>query len=1183
MQFGICCGRTAYVVLFVIGLAVRGGAAITGQWDFEGGNLSATIGSPLQFRADTGGVVQFGTTASFGIPAINGAPANVLRVPATSPVQGLILVHGAQPNSGGEFVNRYTLVMDLFYPSNSTGFRALLQTETNSPNTTDAELFVNGAHGIGISSQYQGSVTPGEWHRVAFTVDLSKRELGKYVDGTNVLSGPAGAAPLGTNAVQYLDATEGVADGRWSLLPQALLFADNDAETGEVYVNSIQFHNSTLTAEQVAALGRPSASGIPYLAPGGIAQWDFNGSLASSVGGLALTTGFAAPAPTPGVSFTTATINGQSAQVASFTRGTFFRMTHGLGVNAGGAFLNRYTVVMDVMFPSRPTGWAALWQTSSANANDGDWFINPAGGVGISGNYAGSVVDGNWNRLALVVDTVAGTFTTYVNGVFAQQTSAGSLDGRFALEPVALLFADESQENAAGFINSVQVRPESLGAADIAALGGPAAGGIQTPQPPVLRVLSLNGGEVIQAGSTQKVVWAVTNPSGYALVEIHDGNTPYRTLGQAPMLQTNFTWIVSPRFGNGTNYRVRVSSVSFPAVADLSDAPFTVEGSGPAPNALFGQPVQANGGFESQLLSWQRLTGNAAALTASGGRGSPHGGSYFVYGGASPGGDTVLRQEIDLIAAGFTAADLDGGAAVDAEAWLRNEFGAGTFDDQVFFRVAYLNEAGAELSSVRCMVAGNSVWIPRTVTGLLPQGTRKLRAEIVGRHRRGANNDSMADDVIVRLQEAPVTFTPVITKLPMLQDVRTDAMRLLWETDGNTCLHSVEWGRSNVTEHTLTDIETLQIDGTHFVHRANITGLSMETDYVYRVRSGDAVTPTYSFRTAPKRETPFAVAWWGDNHQGTGILRTHVSNFLAQGVNLIAVAGDMVNSGNAISEWHDYWFKPLEHLNCSQTTPVVFARGNHDGEHALAYAYSALPGNEAWFAFDYGNSRFIFLDSEASTGESPEQFAWLQAELARPETQRAAFRIVCFHRPPFVNLWNGGGYTGEPFVRNDWVPLLTQGNVDVVISGHAHNYNRGTTNGVTYIIAGGGGGTLDVERVANWPLFTVEYSRYHYGLMEVSGNTMLWQAFDNNNQLLDMLVLPSRVPELDVVSQAPAGGSIQLSLGGKPGVRYVTEQSTNLIHWTAVKTNIAPVPGGGKVTNSIPGGGRQQFFRAVVR
>lgn len=1183
MQFGFCCSRAFVLALCLFVLAGRGFSAITGQWDFENGNLAATIGAPLQFRADTGGLIQFGTTTALGIPAIGGTEARVIRIPACSPTQGLIASHGVQPNSGGEFVNRYTLVMDLFYPAGSSGFRALWQTETNATTSSDGELFVNDAHGIGISGQYQGIVSTGEWHRVAFTVDLSKRELGKYIDGTNVLSGPVGAAPLGTNAVQYLDPTAGAVDGRWSLQPQALLFADEDAETAVVYVGSIQIHDRVLSAEQVAALGRASASGIPYLNQSGIAQWDFNGSLASSLGGSNLVTGFAAPAASPGVAFTTATISGQSAQVASFTRGTFFRMTHGLGVNAGGAFLNRYTVIMDVMFPSRPTGWAALWQTSSANGNDGDWFINPSGGVGISGSYAGNVVDGTWNRLALVVDTVAGTFNTYINGVPAQQTSAGALDGRFALEPVALLFADEDQENAAGFINSVQVRPEALSATDIAALGGPAAGGIQTPQPPTLRVVRLNGGEQIQAGSTQTVAWVATNPSGYALLEIYDGNNLQRTLGQVPMLQTNYTWIVNPRFGNGTNYRVRLSSVSFPAVSDFSDAPFTVTGSGPPPSAMFGQPLQLNGGFESQLGNWQRVTGNAVAMNSASGRGSPHGGSLFAYGGLSPGGDSILRQEIDLLAAGFTVADLDGGASLDTEAWLRNEFGSGTFDDQVFLRVAFLDAASVELSSVRCMVAGNNIWLPRTVSGLLPQGTRRLRVDVVGRHRRGANNDSMADDIVVRLQEAPVAFTPTITKLPMLQDVRTNAMRLLWETDGNTCLHSVEWGRSNVTERTLTDIETLQIDPTHFVHRANLTGLSIETDYVYRVRSGDAVTPAYRFRTAPKTETPFAVAWWGDNHQGTGILRTHVSNFLAQGVNLIAVAGDMVNSGNAISEWHDYWFKPLEHLNCSQTTPVVYARGNHDGEHAMAYAYSTLPGNEAWFAFDYGNSRFIFLDSETSSGETPEQLAWLRAELARPETQRAAFRVVCFHKPPFVNLWNGGGYTGEAFVRNDWVPLLAQGNVDVVISGHAHNYNRGTTNGVTYIISGGGGGTLDTERVANWPLFTVEYSRYHYGLMEVDGSTMLWQAFDNNNQLIDMLVLPSRVPELAVASQPPNGPSVQLSLSGKPGVRYVTEQSTNLANWIAVKTNVAPVLGGGHVTNTVPASARQQFFRAVIR
>ncbi len=132
----------------------------------------------------------------------------------------------------------------------------------------------------------------------------------------------------------------------------------------------------------------------------------------------------------------------------------------------------------------------------------------------------------------------------------------------------------------------------------------------------------------------------------------------------------------------------------------------------------------------------------------------------------------------------------------------------------------------------------------------------------------------------------------------------------------------------------------------------------------------------------------------------------------------MGVAGDLASNGNSLYDWHNYWFKPLEFQNIAQTRPAFFARGNHDGEYPFSYAYSALPGNGAWFAFDYGNSRFIFLDSEASTSAVPEQYAWLVNELARPETQQAAFRVVCFHKLPYANLWNGGGYTGEGWVRN---------------------------------------------------------------------------------------------------------------------------------------------------------------------
>ena len=105
----------------------------------------------------------------------------------------------------------------------------------------------------------------------------------------------------------------------------------------------------------------------------------------------------------------------------------------------------------------------------------------------------------------------------------------------------------------------------------------------------------------------------------------------------------------------------------------------------------------------------------------------------------------------------------------------------------------------------------------------------------------------------------------------MLQDVRTNAMTLFWETDGNLARHYVDWGRSNITENTLSQIETLQIDDSHFVHRATLAGLEVETSYVYRVRSGTNVTATYSFRTAPKPSTPFVAAWWGVWHIVSGL------------------------------------------------------------------------------------------------------------------------------------------------------------------------------------------------------------------------------------------------------------------------------------------------------------------------
>ncbi len=914
---------------------------------------------------------------------------------------------------------------------------------------------------------------------------------------------------------------------------------------------------------------------------GAVAHYDFNQNLNSSSGGVALTTGFAAPAASASVTYSNVMINGSQAQVAYFTRGTYFTLTHALGANGGGSKLNQYTLIFDVMFPNYPNPYAVLYQADVGNTSDGEWFIRVGQGIGISGVYAGSVPSNTWHRLAVVVDGLSGRLTSFVNGTPVQQVGGPTVDGRWALGASALLFADEDQENAAGFVNCVQLRDEVMTTNDIAALGGPSAAGIPLPVAPTLQITSPNGGENFQAGNSQTISWTSANPSGQVQIDLYRGSGLFQSIAQVALSQSNYLWQINPSLGDTNNYRIKLTSVSYPAVADFSDGNFSVFGSAGALNPLFGQALQSNGGFESAFANWQTIVGNPIVLTGAGGKGSPHGGTNFFHGGISTTASVAsVRQDIDLITAGFTTNDLDSGAALDSVAWLRNFYGANTFDDQVFYRVGYLDGAERELSAVRCIVAGDSAWLQRNLYGLLPVGTRKLRVEIIGKHRRDADNDSMADDVVVKLQKPFPLPVPTITKLPMLQDVRTNAMALIWETDSNLARHYVDWGRTNVNENTVTQIETLQIDTTHFVHRATIPSLETETSYVYRVRSGTSSTATYSFTTAPKRSSPFITAWWGDNHNGTVTLATHVTNLMAHAPNMICVAGDVVNNGNVLSEWHNWWFKPLETLNAAQTTPVIFARGNHDGEHALAYAYSTLPGNESWFAFDYGNSRFIFLDSEVPTSTPSDQFAWLQAELSRPETQQAAFRIVCFHRPPFTDLWNGSIHIGEAWVRDDWVPLFTQKNVDIVIGGHMHAYQRGSTNGVVYVVSGGGGGTLDTERVASWPFVQVEYSQYHFDIMEVNGPTLSWETYNTSNQLLDMFTLQSRVPVLSWNNAVPVSGQLRLIVAGKPSTSYVLEASANLINWTPVSTNTILGSGPPMFTNSVATDSSTRFIRA---
>ena len=467
---------------------------ITAQWDFDNANLAATIGQALEFLDGTGGTTaagtQFGTTASFGIPAIGGGNAKVMSTPAaTTPDIGYLMRHGARPNgdAAATKVNQWTLIMDILITT--PGWHSFIQ--INSPiNSNDGELFVNPGNGIGISGSYQGSIVRGQWHRVAFAVDMTQATISKFIDG-----------------VKVSDQTAGGLNGRWGLLPTAILFGDEDGESQASYLNSVQVRNYKVSDAGIAALGGPSADGIPMVS----GQWDFEGgNLVATLG-----TDLAARPDTEFVTvFETAVLDDGVANVMRFnypggagnTPALGYILPHGILPNGGGEKANQYTLIMDIMFPAASTGFRSLLQIETNNTSDGDIFLNGASGLGISGQYQGNVTPDVFHRVAFTVDLTKRELGKYIDGVNVVtvpvgsspgtglfqylSATAGLVDKRWALDPIALLFADEDGEIAAGLVNSIQTRPVVLTPTEIASLGKATAGGIPAviPARPTLTI-----------------------------------------------------------------------------------------------------------------------------------------------------------------------------------------------------------------------------------------------------------------------------------------------------------------------------------------------------------------------------------------------------------------------------------------------------------------------------------------------------------------------------------------------------------------------------------------------------------------------------------------------------------------------------------------------------------------------
>lgn len=339
-----------------------------------------------------------------------------------------------------------------------------------------------------------------------------------------------------------------------------------------------------------------------------------------------------------------------------------------------------------------------------------------------------------------------------------------------------------------------------------------------------------------------------------------------------------------------------------------------------------------------------------------------------------------------------------------------------------------------------------------------------------------------------------------IIKGPYLQNVTRDGITIMWETD-KPSTSEVWYGERELSRYK-GDKSPVRI------HEVRIEGLRVETRYRYKVISRadgqEAESEVYAFRTAPHRDTPFRFVVWGDNRTDFRKCEEVAKLIASQSPDMVISVGDVVSDGRVYEQWGREYFIPIRHF--AGSVPTYIAIGNHERQARWFDKLVSQPGNEHWFAFTYGNSRFIILDTNRPFYPGSEQYEWLVRELSSGEFKEADFRFVFFHHPPYTEL--RGGYTGEERVRRYLVPLFEKFGVDIVFSGHTHSYERGIKvlegdREIYYVITGGGGAPLHRVFTKDWDVIQRHISAYHCVVVDVKGNVLEFKAVGLGGKVLD--------------------------------------------------------------------------------
>jgi hypothetical protein len=358
---------------------------------------------------------------------------------------------------------------------------------------------------------------------------------------------------------------------------------------------------------------------------------------------------------------------------------------------------------------------------------------------------------------------------------------------------------------------------------------------------------------------------------------------------------------------------------------------------------------------------------------------------------------------------------------------------------------------------------------------------------------------SCGSGVMTQLGEA------VIRRTPYLQQVTATSATIGWVSAAS---------QGERVEVTLPDEQPIAIANGKseavIVRRADenqkwsvIDGLQPNTVYCYALTDGaERLSERIGFRTAPAADStePIRFLAFGDSGGGGADQRALAEQMYAFPYDLIVHTGDLAYDSGTIGEFEDTVFAMYAPI--FRHLPFFPAAGNHEyktlngAPFRAVFALSGASG-EKWYSYDWGRIHFAVLDTEA---DYQTQARWLDEDLA---ATTLPWKVIYMHKPPY----SSGGHGSDTSLRAVLHPVAAKHHVQLVLSGHDHDYERMLPQGgVQYIVTGGGGvGTRPVG-TSSFTVFSEDV--IHFVVAEVRVDEMVLHAIDATGKEFDSVVIP---------------------------------------------------------------------------